>query len=337
MRDPDSHLRDEAVFHSLLNEVEPIGREGAFNATELSADDAEKLQKLRCSLEMLNRAGNSKLPATVQGDQQYSSGPIAARSEKLSTRYTIIRTLGTGGFGIVVLAYDQQLKCYVAIKTPRPDILLTQSLVRRFLREAQNTAILNHPNIVPILGTDEGSIVPCIIYHYCDGPTLAEWMQKCNKPIPTRTVATIAKLLSIALQHAHNRGVIHRDIKPSNILLELGKEDKQSFGFQDKEQLWVPRISDFGISKIIEDIDNATHHTVAILGTPEYMAPEQAAGRADDVGTHSDVYSLGVVIFELLTGKPPFTKDEALKRAHADGDVLQLPSLRKQRTISLRT
>ncbi len=219
-------------------------------------------------------------------------------------RFKLIRRLGKGGFGVVFLALDRKLNRQVALKVPRSDVLLTKGTVNRLMREALNAAKLDHPNIIPVLETDDSMGVPSIVYHYCDGPTLSQWRKNHQGSISAKIIATIGLHLAEAVQHAHSRGILHRDLKPSNILLEACPRES-IHGFQDNDAAWVPRITDFGISKAI-DVQESETLTGALMGTPEYMSPEQLACRNRDVGTHSDVYSLGVMLYELTTGNRPY-------------------------------
>ena len=230
----------------------------------------------------------------------------------------------------MILALDKQLRCNVALKVPRPDVLLTKSLVKRFLREAQNVARLSHPNIVPLLGTDDSSDIPAIVYYYCEGPTLAQWIAGQSKPISAQIAARIGVLLAEGVLHAHSRGILHRDLKPSNVLLEQSSAGDVLHGFRDGETVWIPRITDFGISKVLEETDGQTQ-AGTVMGTMEYMPPEQISGRTNDIGTHSDIYSLGVILYQLLAGKVPFSRSQASARGHQSLDDSSSPSVRKVR------
>ncbi|MDX1930362.1 MAG: WD40 repeat domain-containing serine/threonine-protein kinase, partial [Pirellulaceae bacterium] len=166
----------------------------------------------------------------------------------------------------------------------------------------------DHPNIVPVLATDETALMPSIVYPYCSGPTLATWLHSRKSPPDFRVAATIVTLLAEAVQHAHARGILHRDLKLANVLLEPTPECDQHHCFCDGEASWIPRVTDFGISKATQADDDATV-TGSVLGTLEYMAPEQIRGLSNDIGSHSDVYSLGVILYELLVKQRPYLGD----------------------------
>ena len=235
-------------------------------------------------------------------------------------RFRVARELGRGAFGIVFLAFDPLLGREVALKLPTPQVVVTPGLCRRFLREAQAAAGLSHPNLVNVFETGAWGPAAYIASEYCAGETLAAWLQNGAEPVPVAAAATLVATLARALDYAHKQGVIHRDLKPSNIMLvsKPGSPSAPSRGV-DLGEL-VPKITDFGLAKLLESDADETRST-AILGTPIYMAPEQAESRLGDIGPETDVYALGVILYEILTGRVPFsgTSDvETLKRVTQD-------------------
>jgi serine/threonine protein kinase len=223
-------------------------------------------------------------------------------------RYVVERTLGHGGMSAVYLARDAELERPVALKVLDQALALDESFARRFRREAQIAAQLAHPNIVQIYDTGEDDRRLFIVMEYVAGEGLDRVVEREGKLEPKR-VAEIGVQACAALQAAHERGVVHRDVKPANLLLRPDG---------------VLKVVDFGIARPAQ----ATQLTQAgtILGTLNYLAPEQAAG--EDVTHAADVYSLGVVLYELYTGRPPrrFESLAQLAGAHEEpvtpvGDV----------------
>jgi WD40 repeat protein/serine/threonine protein kinase len=257
--------------------------------------------------------------------------PVAAEDLPFQElgRFRIRRRLGQGAFGMVFLATDPQLGRDVALKVPRPEVLLTGELRERFLLEARAAAGLDHPNLVPVY--EAGTIGPlCYIASaYCPGITLGEWLKERAELPPERLAASIVATLADAVGHAHARGVVHRDLKPSNVLLQGKRRDPSDahstvnepggkHNSSEVELEFVPRVTDFGLAKLIGDAAavGATvaveTRTGAVLGTPNYMAPEQASGKNKEIGPAADVYALGVIFYELLTGRPPFRGESLL-------------------------
>ncbi len=218
-------------------------------------------------------------------------------------RYRVERLLGQGGFGRVYLAYDDQLHRRVAIKVPRPERVGLPGYADTYLAEARILASLDHPHIVPVhdVGqTDDG--LPFVVSKFIEGTDLAGHMKQARPPFPASAalVATIAE----ALHHAHRQGLVHRDIKPGNILLEWCAG---SVGPP------VPYVADFGLALREEDFGKWT----GCGGTPSYMSPEEARNEGHRVDGRSDLFSLGVVFYELLTGRRPFrgeTRAELLEQ-----------------------
>jgi WD40 repeat protein len=237
-------------------------------------------------------------------------------------RFELVGRIGSGGSGIVFKALDAQLGWHVALKVARAETLFSEEAKQRFRREAQVLAALRHPNIIAIHETGETDGLPYIVQELCRGPNLAVWLrdqQKANQPVPISVAARWVMLASQAVAHAQQRGIVHRDLKPANILLEPLSAVGESGG-DSRDDAFIPRITDFGIAKLFDSDDGVTA-TVAVLGTAAYMAPEQAEGKTREVGEPADVYSLGVILYELLTGRRPIegqTDIDTLRRLATD-------------------
>lgn len=226
-------------------------------------------------------------------------------------RFEIVRELGRGAFGIVFLADDPLLRRQVALKVPRPEILLTTDSRRRFLREAQAAARLTHPNLIPVYETGEVGPICYIAAMYCDGLTLSAWLGERIQPVCPLMAATIVAQLADGVAYAHSQGILHRDIKPTNVLLEtrqgatLAPEFAATGATAPQALDFIPKLIDFGLAKI-EELACGETREGAVLGTPSYMAPEQAAGRSHEIGPAADIYALGTLLYELLTCRAPF-------------------------------
>lgn len=226
----------------------------------------------------------------------------------LSDRYRIKSRIGGGGMANVYLGYDIILKRDVAIKVLRPEFANDPEFIERFDREAQAATSLSHPNIVSIYDVGEEDNILYIVMEYVDGPTLKEYVMN-NGPLQVEEALDIMEQLTSAIQHAHETGLIHRDIKPQNVLIDRNGKVK---------------ITDFGIAVALSA--TALTQTNSVLGSVHYLSPEQArGGKATKL---SDIYSLGIVFYELLTGQLPFTGQSPVSIAlkHLQDDT---PSVRK--------
>jgi WD40 repeat protein len=228
--------------------------------------------------------------------------------------YEVLRELGRGGMGIVYLARQRRLRRLVAMKMMLAGGAATAEQLARFRVEAEAAARLQHANIVQIYEVGEQAGQPYCALEYVDGGNLAQ--QLGGTPAPAAQAARLVETLARAMHYAHRQGVVHRDLKPANILLQRTENGEQrthglSVLCSPFSDLWTPKIADFGLAKRLDHTATQTG-TGVVLGTPGYMAPEQAWGRNKDVGPAADVYALGAILFELLTGRPPFRGETPL-------------------------
>src|SRR6202167_4618934 len=207
-----------------------------------------------------------------------------------SNRYELTHLIARGGMAQVYRARDRQLDRPVALKVLFPELSVDRAFVERFRREAQAAANLSHPNIVPVFDWGEDGGTYFIVMEFIDGRALSSILRTAGPMHPDRA-AEIGADVAIALAYAHRHGVIHRDVKPGNVLIT---EDG------------IVKVTDFGIARAINTEESLTQ-TGAVMGTATYFSHEQAEGMGVDART--DIYSLGVVLFEMLTGRPPFLGD----------------------------
>lgn len=248
--------------------------------------------------------------------------------------YEIVRELGRGGMGVVYLARQPHLQRLVAIKVILGGAHADAQQRRRFLAEAQAVAKLQHPGIVQIYEIDEHEGNPFLALEYVAGGSLADRLT--GKPVMQRRAAELVGTLAGAVHHAHQHGIIHRDLKPANVLLQnadfrVQNEEPARQGASGKSAICnlpsaIPKITDFGLAKDLEGKAGPTRFGV-VVGTPSYMAPEQAAGKDQGIGPGLDVYALGAILYELLTGRPPF---------QGDSEIAVLEQVMYQDPISVR-
>jgi WD40 repeat protein/serine/threonine protein kinase len=235
--------------------------------------------------------------------------------------YEVLRELGHGGMGVVYQARQVGLSRLVALKMLLAEAQTSTAALARFRTEAEAVARLQHPNIVQIYEVGERDGRPYLALEYVEGGSLAR--KVAGTPLSGRQGAELVETLARAMQVAHQHHIVHRDLKPANILLstqpkvlstELGMAAPSSaLSTQHSAPITlVPKITDFGLAKLLDGAVGQTQ-SGGVLGTPPYMAPEQAAGKGQDIGPHTDVYALGAILYECLTGRAPFQADTPLE------------------------
>jgi tRNA A-37 threonylcarbamoyl transferase component Bud32 len=289
--DPESAL--EVVYGELLLREEQGECPGADEFLRRFPQLADQLRRLfeihsvvrsACLPATLPRAGGAEtIPVSAAGGP-----PLPGAGAVVVPGYAVLGELGRGGMAVVYKARQTALHRPVALKMILSGAQAGAGDLARFRAEAEAIARLQHPNIVQIFEVGESAGHHYLALEFVDGGTLA---QKLNAtPLPPREAAALVQTLARAVHYAHERGVIHRDLKPANILLARDG---------------TPKVSDFGLAKQLAQ-DAGQTQTGAVLGTPSYMAPEQAEGHSKEVGPLTDVYALGAILYDALTGRPPF-------------------------------
>ncbi len=247
------------------------------------------LLAVRQELETHNRSVDSSV--SQDSDRTGAYQPSRAIPERIG-RFEILALLGEGAFGRVYKARDPQLDRDVAIKVPKLEAFAGQFDLQRFLREAKSAAAIQHPNICPVHEVNVEGDQPYIVMAFIPGKSLAENLKSRSQPLPPKQAALIVRKLALALQAAHDKGIVHRDLKPANILFDPQRKDVV--------------ITDFGLAVRTSGGDVRETRSGMLLGTPVYMSPEQARGDVKQVGPASDLFALGVILYELLTNQRPF-------------------------------
>jgi serine/threonine protein kinase/HEAT repeat protein len=287
---PELGTADTVAVALIQAEYEAAVRAGA--ATDLDAyarrfprQVAQLVQALETADGSRERPGRRSQPSTLAGPR---TNPADGDPPEQFGRYRIERRLGKGGMGAVYLAHDTQLDRQVAVKIPHFSPEDGSAVLERFYREAKAAATINHPNICPVYDVGEVQGTHYLTMAYVAGRPLSAFI-KAGKPIPLPQAVGVVRKLALALAEAHKRGVIHRDLKPSNVMVNERSE---------------PVLMDFGLARRANE-DTRLTRDGAILGTPAYMPPEQVNGDVEAMGPACDIYSLGVILYELLTLELP--------------------------------
>ena len=313
----ESHLESCSDCREQLAQMaaEPEWWEEA--ATHLSSDElATSPQQPVGSKTSKMKASQFDKPSSIHAHLRPASHP--EMMGRLG-RFDIDSCIGQGGFGVVYKGHDPELNRAVAIKVLSPHLAASGIARKRFSREAQAAAAINHPNVVPIHAIESEGNCPYLVMTYVPGQSLQAYVQQ-NGPLPTKSVVRIAQQVAAGLDAAHRQGLVHRDIKPANILLENG--------------LNRAMITDFGLARAADDA--AITQTGWLAGSPHYMSPEQAEGKTVD--ERSDLFSLGSVIYFMATGREPFRGEQplAILRKIVQGQPLSADQINTEvpRTLS---
>ncbi len=317
------HDRDEQLA-ALIDRLAGEQRAGRVADVEAAARDhpdlAAELRELWAVAQFAHMVRLPPPPAPAQTVTVARTGPLTPSFSADHTAHTtsvlprdfgdfeLLEEVGRGGMGVVYRARQKSLDRTVALKMVREAHLATDADRARFRTEAESAARLKHPNIVTVyeVGSAGGQAYLCM--EFVGGQTLAEKVRS-GGPLPPREAARLAAVIARAVEHAHEFGIIHRDLKPSNILLLANGRcepagESGSSSLSQRPLALEPKVGDFGLAKKIDNSESLTR-TGAVVGTPSYMAPEQAAGRKE-LTPAADVYALGAILYELLTGRPPF-------------------------------
>jgi WD40 repeat protein/serine/threonine protein kinase len=294
---------------------------------------ARHLDECSACLAILNDMNDQDDPFLAELRRPVPPELFSAASDRPQTAdYEIVAELGRGGMSVVYQARQRGLNRLVALKRIRDGACAGAEQRQRFRTEAEAIARLQHPNIVQIFDVREEGGSPYFSLEFMDGGNLAAKLG--GAPQPARTAAQLVATLARAMQAAHALGIIHRDLKPANVL--LARSDPRTgirLGSPEEAgtyEYYQPKISDFGLAKLLTGMHGVETQSGAIIGTPSYMAPEQAQGKAKEVGPATDIYALGAILYELFTGRPPFRAETPLETLHQVPAVEPVPPSRLQ-------
>jgi serine/threonine-protein kinase len=292
---PPDAVRDEQLARLLTEFTDRLRQGGSPDPEQVRREHpelADEFRKLWAAVQIAEefaRPGNlSQNRTMVRPKPEPAAAPAAADFPRPFGDFELLSELGRGGMGVVYKARQKSLNRIVALKMILRGELASTADLARFRGEAEAAARLDHPNIVAVHGFDECDGQAFFSMQYVEGTTLAQ--RVAAGPLPPREAAGLVAAVARAVHHAHQNGILHRDLKPGNVLLD--REGR-------------PHVSDFGLAKRVAGGASLTG-SGAIVGTPSYMAPEQISRSHGMLGPASDVYSLGVILYELLTGRPPF-------------------------------
>jgi serine/threonine-protein kinase len=305
---------DEKIIDLLVQWDEARRQGRALTPEELVPDDESLREALRVRIDKRRR-----LEAMVDLPQAtlHQARPAPTSALPALNGFEMLELIGRGGMGVVYKARHVGLGRVVAVKMVLAGASAGRDELARFRTEAEAVARLHHPNIVQIHEVGEQAGSPYLVLEYVGGGSLADVLAR--GPMPAHQAAELVLTLAQAIRHAHEQNIVHRDLKPANILLQSASSKSQSGDQPPPDQSAIrnlqsaiPKIADFGLAKLL-DADRGFTQTGAVLGSPAYMSPEQAAGRVHGIGPATDIYALGAILYEALTGKPVFNGDTVLE------------------------
>jgi len=295
---PDERPREERLDEVLAAYMQRVDAGEPVNREELLRQHPDLADELRAYFEASDRVEQMAGPAGANTLRQAEPAPASVAPlgvVRYFGDYELLEEIGRGGMGVIYKARQVSLNRIVAVKMILAGQLAGEADIQRFRTEAEAAANLQHPNIVAIHEVGEHEGQHYFSMDYVEGQSLAEMVRE--HPLPAKQSAAYLKAIAEAIHYAHQKGILHRDLKPSNVLIDRAGH---------------PRITDFGLAKRVAD-DRGLTVSGQLLGTPSYMSPEQAAGKSRETGPRSDVYSLGALLYELLTGRPPFRAETPLE------------------------